>query len=267
MEQTLAGLGSRVFLLHSVHEDGFDLFESRWAMSYLRGPLSRSQIKALMQGRRSDAAPSAARSGRGAESVLPTTAASPAEVPATIHSRASTAASGRPVLPPQVPQFFVPARSAAPQGGVILYQPRLLGSAQVRFADSKTRLTASEDIMVMTEITDSAVPVDWAAAEELAIAANDLEKTPVDAEYVASAPAASHPKNYEKWSRDFTQWIFSARKLTLWKSGEFEETSKPGETEREFRIRLQQIARERRDEMAERLRLKYAPKIAALQER
>ena len=41
MEQILAGLGNRVFLLHNVHEDGYDIFESRWAMSYLRGPLAR----------------------------------------------------------------------------------------------------------------------------------------------------------------------------------------------------------------------------------
>ena len=45
MEQTLARLGNRVFLLHNVHEEGASIFESRWAMSYLRGPMTRSQIK------------------------------------------------------------------------------------------------------------------------------------------------------------------------------------------------------------------------------
>jgi hypothetical protein len=182
-------------------------------------------------------------------------------------SSAPRAANVRPVLPPQVPQFFVPVRRAAGDTGVIIYEPRLLGSAAVRFVDSKTRLDATQDIMVMTDITDNAVPVDWAAAEELAITANDLEKTPADAEYVALAPAASDARNYDKWSRDFSQWIFSRRTLTLWKSSELGQTSKPGEDEREFRIRLQQIARERRDAMAEKLRQKYAPKTAALQER
>jgi hypothetical protein len=43
--------------------------------------------------------------------------------------------------------------------------------------------------------------------------------------------------------------------------------SHPGESERDFRVRLQQAGREQRDQDAERLRLKYAPKIAALQER
>ncbi|HEX4899281.1 MAG TPA: DUF87 domain-containing protein, partial [Pyrinomonadaceae bacterium] len=48
MEETLAGLSSRIFLLNNVHDDGPEVFESRWAMSYLRGPLTRSQIKTLM---------------------------------------------------------------------------------------------------------------------------------------------------------------------------------------------------------------------------
>jgi hypothetical protein len=48
MEQTLAGLGNRVFLMNNVHEDAPVIFETRWTMSYLRGPLTRDQIKKLM---------------------------------------------------------------------------------------------------------------------------------------------------------------------------------------------------------------------------
>ena len=52
MEELLGGLGNRVFLLNNVHEDGPEVFETRWAMSYLRGPLTRTQIKQLMADRR-----------------------------------------------------------------------------------------------------------------------------------------------------------------------------------------------------------------------
>ena len=48
MEQLLAGLDKRIFLLNNVHDDAPELFETRWAMSYLRGPLTRAQIKLLM---------------------------------------------------------------------------------------------------------------------------------------------------------------------------------------------------------------------------
>ncbi len=52
MEETIAGLGNRIFLMNNVHEDAPVVFETRWAMSYLRGPLTRDQIKTLMDGRR-----------------------------------------------------------------------------------------------------------------------------------------------------------------------------------------------------------------------
>ncbi len=60
MGELLAGLTNRVFLMNDVHEDGPVVLESRWAMSYLRGPLTRDQIKVLMKDRRPQAAPAAA---------------------------------------------------------------------------------------------------------------------------------------------------------------------------------------------------------------
>jgi hypothetical protein len=47
MEETLAGLGNRVFLMNNVHENQPVTFETRWAMSYLRGPLTRSQLQTI----------------------------------------------------------------------------------------------------------------------------------------------------------------------------------------------------------------------------
>jgi hypothetical protein len=166
-----------------------------------------------------------------------------------------------------VPQFFAPARAALPPGSTIVYQPRLLGAAQVRYADARLKIDLLQEVMAMTEITERAVPVDWAAAEELAIAANDLQKNPTEAEYAPCAPAASQVKNYANWARDFTGWIQNSRKMTLLRSPSLHQFSKPGEEERDFRIRLQQASREARDVAAEKLRAKYAPKIATLQER
>ena len=52
IDKLLSGLSQRIFLMHNVHEDAPVVFESRWAMSYLRGPLTRDQIKRLMDGKR-----------------------------------------------------------------------------------------------------------------------------------------------------------------------------------------------------------------------
>jgi hypothetical protein len=77
MEATLAGLGNRVFLMNNVHEDEPVLFQSRWALSYLRGPLTKVQIQSLMASRRTAAplpagfAPHQRERGRRAPSFRP----------------------------------------------------------------------------------------------------------------------------------------------------------------------------------------------------
>jgi len=57
------------------------------------------------------------------------------------------------------------------------------------------------------------------------------------------------------------------QKLELFHCPSLDQLSKPGESERDFRIRLQQAAREARDRQADELKKKYAPKLAALGER
>src|SRR5262249_13072727 len=124
----------------------------------------------------------------------------------------------------------------ATAGATILYEPRLLGAAHVRYADSQRKVDVTQEITVMTEITDRAVPVDWVAAEELAISASDLQKNPTEAEYAPCAPAAGKVKNYAMWAKDFTTWLQNHRRLTLLFSPALQELSRPGEDERDFRI-------------------------------
>jgi len=266
MEQVLAGLGSRIFLLNNVHDDAPEVFESRWAMSYLRGPLTRSQIKRLMDPRKS-AAP-AAPTAKEVRGTAPATA-SAATVAAAPDGAARTAKGHqRPVLPPGVPQYFLPVRGSRPSGSALVYHPAILGSGAARFADTRAGVDVTRHATFVAPVTGEAVPVTWENATEVDVAIADLEQAPQDpAEYAELAAAAGKPKSYEAWSRDFVTWLYGNQKLELLKQPGSKELSKPGETERDFRIRLQEAVREQRDQLAEQLRKKYAPKTAALQER
>jgi uncharacterized protein DUF87 len=256
MEKILGGLGSRIFLLNNVHEDAPEVFESRWAMSYLRGPLTRTQIKQLMAGRTSPEAPRPATAPAGGAPAAEPTAPSP------------TASAGRPVLPPAVPQIFVPIRGSAPAGAALIYRPQILGAATVRFSDEKAGVDQSQDVVVATPITDAAVPVSWEAATPLAVAVADLEKTPGPAGDWAPLPsAAAKPKSYEDWSRDLAAWLYGQQRLGLLRDPESGAVSRAGESERDFRVRIREAARADRDTRVEALRKKYAPKRAALEER
>jgi hypothetical protein len=103
---------------------------------------------------------------------------------------------------------------------------------------------------------------------EADLAVADLESGPSDGAQFGTVPsAASKAKSYEAWNKDFSSWLFRTQKIDLFKSPSSKEVSKPGESERDFRVRLQQSGREARDKQSDSLRQKYAPKIAALQDR
>ena len=255
MEQTLAGLGNRVFLLNNVHEDAPEVFQTRWTLSYLRGPLTRTQIKRLMD-------PVKAAGSRADQPGLKT------ESKTSALSTQSSALRARPMLPPDVPQHFIPVRGNQPSGSALIYQPMLLGTALVRVADSKAGVDVTQDVTVLAPISDGAVAVDWDRAMEAGVAIADLESAPSgSAQFGAVPSAASKAKSYETWSKDFSGWLFRNQKVDLFKSPSTKDVSIPGESERDFRVRLQQSGREARDKQSDSLRQKYAPKIAALQDR
>ena len=257
MEQTLAGLGNRIFLMNNVHEDEPVVFETRWCLSYLRGPLTRTQIKQLMDPVRRQTA-----SGKRQAVGMDTSTSS------RMTNDGSRLTSVRPIVPPDVPQQFVPLRGSKPEGSELLYAPMLLGSSQIRFSDTKSGIDQTQDVTVLVPMTDGAVPVDWDHATGADLAVADLEQSPEgDAQFLPLPASAGKARSYADWNKDFGGWLFRTQKLELLKSPTTKDISKPGESERDFRVRLQQSGRELRDKAAESLRRKYAPKIAALQDR
>ena len=201
---------------------------------------------------------------------MPRTETQPSEGRAQplVLSPESSALKARPVLPPDVPQHFIPIRGVRPSGATLLYQPMVLGSAQVRFADPKKTIDVTQNVQALAPIVREALPVDWDRATEVSLTVSDLERTPgEDSRFVELPSAAGKAKSYELWSKDFAGWLFRNQKVELFTSPGLKEISKLGESERDFRVRLQLKARERRDEAAEDLRRKFAPKLAALQER
>jgi hypothetical protein len=174
----------------------------------------------------------------------------------------------RPMLPPDVPQQFIPIRGVQPSGSMLVYQPMLLGASQIRVSDGKAGVDVMQEVTVLAPISDGAVAVDWDRAMQAGLIVADLEPSPSDGAQFGEVPSlASKAKSYDAWNKDFAGWLFRTQKVDLLKSPSANEYSKPGESERDFRVRLQQSGRETRDKQSNSLRRKYAPKIAALQDR
>ena len=238
MEALLSGLGNRIFLMNNVHDDGPVVFETRWVMSYLRGPLIKDQIRTLMAGRKP--------------------AVSVAAAPAV----AATHSSKRPALPPAVPQVFLPASGSEP----VIYSPRLLGAATIRFTDGKLGVEQTREAILFAPIPAGLSGAEW--TELSGVRLSELEKTPAaGAEFEDTPPAAGRPKNYAAWEKDCRQAIVENQRLQVFRCADLKTTSKANETEAEFKARIALAGRENRDAAVEALRKKYAPKVASLQAR
>lgn len=239
MEEILSGLGNRVFLMHNVHDDGPVILETRWALSYLRGPLTRTQIKQLMDPKKSSGGAKPA-----AKAVL-------------------NAVAARPVLPPGVEEKFAPVR-----GKATAYAPLLLGAAQVRFVDPKQGVDQPREVVFAAPIGDGAIAVNWEEAAETDIALDELELDPRGGMQFADLPAAAaQVKNYKAWTKSFSEWLYSSQTYDLFYSNSTEQSSKAGESERDFRLRLQQVAREQRDTAIASLREQYATRLKPVDDR
>lgn len=247
VDRMLSALGKRVFLLHNVHEPGGPiLFQTRWTMSYLRGPMTREQISLIQRQHAAPAPPVAAPSDRAVQA----------------KTAARGEAAARPVVPPDIQQFFVPI---SPASHAAVYRPAIVAAAQVRFSDSKLGVDEVRDVLYAAPVSDSAVPVDWDSASALALKAEDLQRDPVQGASFADLPgAALKPRNYAAWSKDFSRHLSQNEKIELFSARELKLTSRAGESERDFTARVHQRQRELRDEEIETLRKKFATRQAQI---
>jgi hypothetical protein len=246
-DEILSSLSKRVFYLNNVNQNTPILFQTRWALSYLRGPLTREQIKALT---------AAGPAPEGAEAA--TDAAKP-KVPNL------PVAAARPVLPPDVVQKFLP-----PRGDVdgLMYYPHLCVATKIRFLDAKAGVDETVDRVYLTPIKDDNTPVEWRESQTVDLHPDELENDPVEGiGYAEVTGAATKAKSYAGWQKDLATHIYSFEELKVFSSPDLKLFSNPDEKEADFRARIEQQLREERDAEVADLQKRYQPKIDVLEER
>ncbi|HON33655.1 MAG: DUF87 domain-containing protein [Thermovirgaceae bacterium] len=246
VDRMISGLGKRVFLLHNVHEDRPVLFQTRWAMSYLAGPVTREQIKTLVG---DEIAPAVSATARPVTSPAAGTLAQ-----ASIESR---------VMVSGVNSVYLPA----PAGVEAEYAPFLGAFASVHFDDRKRSISETRNYAFAVEFDPGPLTVDWRNAFELKADPTRLAQgvpSPVMAE---APPAGLDPKAYTRWGREFLKWLPQEARLAVMTCPSLKETARPGESRADFAARVALTRREIRDAEVEKIRRKYASKLTTLQNR
>ncbi|GAA5117851.1 ATP-binding protein [Luteolibacter yonseiensis] len=250
MEKLISGLGNRIFLMNNVHEDSPVVFHVRWVMSYLTGPLTRGQIKTLMDPKRGDFTKAAA----------PAAAENPMGMPGM---NAAPSAASRPNVGAGISEIFVAPAGA---GEDITYQPHLLRVGVVHFSSAKADLDGSRTVKLVNPIT--ATGIDWEKILPPPLKLEESNSEPVGGAGFGELPGfAMNAANYKQVEKDFTEWLYRNERADVFTSPGLKEWSKLGESEADFRTRIIHQAREARDAAIQKLRDTAAKKVSTLEGR
>ncbi len=254
MEKLISGLGNRVFLMNNVHEDAPVIFHVRWVMSYLTGPLTRSQIKLLMDPKRGDFMKISAP-GDVAEM-------NPMAMPG-MSAKAAVAPASRPNVGAGITEIFAPVAGA---GDDIIYQPHLLRVGVVHFSSSKADIDGSRMVRLVNPI--SANGIDWENQTTPPSKLDEKADKPVAGAGFAELPGfAMNAANYKQVEKDFAEFLYRNERAEIFSCPQLKAFSQLAESEADFRARIVHQAREARDTAIEKLRDAAAKKIATLETR
>lgn len=286
--EILSNLPKRTFFVNNVHDDGPELFETRWAMSYLAGPMTKKQLRQLQP--QPDAAPESqaqrvesgftpaqmpggadsngqavAAAGIGMAAVQSAVGGGGEAPSASEPSFVEGVLPAAPSIPEEIPQIFMPANRSVAQ---VVYRPSLYAIADVMYDDKVIGTPQSDRKAYNTCVEDAVMPVDWAEETGAVIDEAQLERRPKSgAGYLKSTAALTKKSAYTEWSRALKDHIYNTAALESYRHPGSKTYAAPGETLQAFSVRMQLTEREMRDQAIANIRAKYEKKIAALAEK
>jgi hypothetical protein len=283
LDKMMSALTQRVFLMRNAHDDAPVLFQSRWALSYLRGPMTGPEIARLMAPRKaaSESARAAANQGpiaapgtAAASATATSTAATksapsraavdaPTSVPPALSARQPPATSTR--SPAGAAEYFLPATTGT---GPITYKPSIVAFAKLHFIDAKLSLDQWRTNAYIAPLSDAGTEPLWPESKVTADLKPRLTTAPArDATFETLPGAAMRAASFAAWGKTLASHLYENARADVLVCDALKTTSAPGESEGDFRSRLALAAREKRDAAVEELRRMYAPKLQTLDDR
>lgn len=302
LDKTISGLSTRKFLYHNIHEGRPKLLNTRWAMSYLRGPMSRDQISKLMEPFRTPVA--IAPIPVAVPALLPPIVESPPNVPpptepiatapppdrdfkqqlrqesaATNPIGGSSPGSSAPVLGRDVAQFYLPVRKRLPaafaelgiQGDKarLIYTAKVVAHGVVRFIDRKRAVDGKTEYLLAADPPGETASIDWNAANRLAdaawLAAAEDHGTPTA--WFDIPGTVNEARDLKALLKDFERHLYDTAVLPVFVNAKLDLVGKPAEEQAAFVQRCVQAAIVKRDEEAAKQRPKLERRMDQIEEK
>jgi hypothetical protein len=289
-DKLLSQLGSREFLLHNVHTPKKGgVFKTRWAMNYLAGPLTRTQIPALNQ-LVGTATPQKRSPELDIERLIPiATDPIPSKSTPFPHSpkpidnsQVTIGSETRPAIPTGIDEYFLPnnltvaeaARTinhnlsvdAKPQG--LVYRPALLAQAEIRFLQRKYNLDHEQSQTGLILELDRRGTVRW---DEWLTGALDLKDLDRGAAPQATFDTLEVPFNDGKVLRslksDFVDWIYRSLEVSVRANSKLGIYVGPGNSRADFRRACADSAREKMEADIQKIEISFNKKLDTIEDR
>jgi len=238
LDQAIGGLEQRQFLLQSAHRDEPELFSTRWAMSFLRGPLTKEQIETLT--------PDAPVASATADPAPATPALADDET-----AVAPSVAAGVAVrwLDPAAP--WAAQLGADPSGKRL--RAFLATRVTLRFDDAAAELDTTQEWEALYGPLDEGLDLDTETAVDYDD--RDLRSEPTgDGTYVLPSVPLDDESFFRDAGRDVQRRLTDARTLELFRNRELDLYSRPGETQEQFTVRADEAAKTAADTQTAKIR-------------
>ena len=247
LEALMSSLTQRVFLMRNVHDDAPVLMKTRWALSYLRGPLTGPEIARVMEARKKA-----------------TATAAPAAADRAAAAPPATAEGSRPPVGAGIPEYFLAANRGT---GALLYKPMIAGFSKLHYVDAKLGLDDWQTSGWLAPLDDGGGNASWEDATRDAQLKSRLTTAPAEgAQYAELAGPPLRAASYPAWGKSLQAHLYETARASIFYSDALKTGSRPGESEGDFRARLALAARERRDQAVNELRSKWQTRLLQLQD-
>ena len=253
IESLLSNIQSRVFLFKSAHEDRLKLMQTRWVLSYLRGPLSKKEIRKLMADKKEKTENNTKKTEQISASNKQSTASDAgANVVQSIVSN-------------EIEQYYSVNTSF---GKEITYEPYLIAEGKVKFVNATRGIDIEKQFSKRYYLNKEMTELDFAEGEDFDFDARLFDKKPVEqSRFYDLPPFIEELKNLKPLEKAFSDFLYRNNKLELYKCTTLKAESKPGESLRDFKVRLLDVLRDKKSVAVEKLRTKYGTKGDRLQDR
>ena len=235
----LSNLEKRTFILKNINEEGVKVFKTRWALSYLKGPIPNNDIKKLMAHKITNF--SSVAHIENTEVPTQKTIAIP-----------STEQSIKPILTSTIAQKYL----YKSQNNSYYLQGYLNLSCNVHFVNNLKGIDLQETISYKIYLDEAMKDINFDEKEEFEDDHFEEKERP-NSSYYNLPSLIQNERSLKLIEKDFVDYIYRNAKLTLYKNDVLKIVSKQDETLNDFKIRLHDRLNEKTDEEIEKLQLKF----------